>query len=158
MTATDRLLAALAANLRGSRSARRRLLAEIREDICDAVQAERRSGLDPAAAEDVVVARFGSPLALAARWNSDHLERRGAVRRNVALVLIVAAAASALGITQLASGKSPPVRPNCAGIRVSPDCGTKRRTPPTTTTARRHAVPVLRSARVTAAKRSNRSR
>src|SRR5215216_1111243 len=88
MTATDQLLAQLAATLRGSRSARRRLLDELREDLSDAVQTERDSGLDSAAAENLVVARFGSPLALAERWNRDQAGRRVAIRRNVMLVLI----------------------------------------------------------------------
>jgi hypothetical protein len=106
MTATDRLLSDLAATLDGSRNARR-LLDEIREDIRDAVQAERSRGLETAAAEDFVITRFGSPLELAASWNRDHAKRRRAARRNVALVLVAAATAGTLGVTQYASGKSP---------------------------------------------------
>jgi len=108
MSATDELLAELAASLDGSRSARWRLVDEVREDIRDAVQAERGRGLETAAAEDAVISRFGSPLALAASWNRDHAKRRRAVRRNVALVLVAVATAGALGVTQYASGKSSP--------------------------------------------------
>lgn len=118
VTATDQLLAELAATLDGSRSARQRLLDEIREDIHDSVQAERRRGLETAAAEDVVITRFGSPLALAASWNRDHAKRRRAIHRNVALVLVAAATAATLGITQHASGKSPPARTRCVDSKT----------------------------------------
>jgi hypothetical protein len=134
MTATDQLLSELASTLDGSRNARR-LLDEIREDICDAVQAERRRGLETAAAEDVVITRFGSPLELAASWNRDHAKRRRAVRRNVALVLIAAATAGTLGVTQYASGKSPPARTSCVDVRISPRCHPVRRTPSMATDA-----------------------
>jgi hypothetical protein len=135
MTATDQLLSELAATLDGSRSARR-LLEEIREDIRDAVQAERSRGLETAAAEDFVIIRFGSPLKLATSWNRDHAKRRRAARRNVALVLAAAATAGTLGITQHASGKSPPARTSCVDIRMSDGCHPVRPSPSTVTEAR----------------------
>jgi hypothetical protein len=123
VTPREQLLAELAATVRGPRHARRRLLEEIREDLRDAVQAELDDGLDPAAAEDVVVDRFGDASAIAMRWNRDHAERRGALRRNVVLVLAAAVTASALGITQHASGTNPPSRVrDCANVSRDVSC------------------------------------
>jgi hypothetical protein len=110
MTASQELLAELAAALRGPRRARRRLLDEIREDLRDAVQAERNTGADAARSEAEVVARFGDATTVARRWNREHARRSVALRRNVVLVLAAAATAATLGVTQHASGKSSPTR------------------------------------------------
>jgi hypothetical protein len=99
------------------------LLDEIREDLTDAVRAELDAGLDSARAEAAVLARFGDVSTVAARWNSDQAKRSVALRRNVALALAAAVAAGALGVAQLASGKSPPERvKGCARASAKLPC------------------------------------
>jgi len=132
VTSTDQLLAELAPMLRGPRRARQRLLDEIREDLHDAVAAQRHAGVDASTADKLVATRFGSTHTLAARWNRDRAERSGAVRRNLALVLLAAVTAGALAITQYASGKNPPARPPCARSDLTRPCtGKQRLRPPT---------------------------
>jgi hypothetical protein len=130
-TPYERLLDEMAATLRGPRRARQRLLDEIKEDLKDAVEAERAAGLAPDAAEALVAARFGSPTAIASRWNSDQTLRRRAIQRNAVVLMTALAMAGALGITQYASGKNSPAplptrctqpRPIAAKIPRASDC------------------------------------
>jgi thiamine biosynthesis lipoprotein ApbE len=130
VTASEQLLAQLAATLRGPRRARRRLLEEIREDLSDAVQAELNASVDAVTAEAVVLARFGDASTVAIRWNSEHAKRIVALRRNLVLVLAAAATAGALGVTQHASGKSSPTRARgCTNTYQSLPCAPARGQP-----------------------------
>ena len=126
----ERVLDELAETLRGPRRSRQRLLDEISEDFTDAIESERTAGLTAHAAEALVAARFGSPAAIATRWNNDQAERRHAMRRNTLTLVLAIAMGGALGITQYASGKNSPTPsrcPNASGVRLVPqnsvDCG-----------------------------------
>jgi hypothetical protein len=109
----DRAVAAYAAQLRGPRRARRRLVDEVAAHLDDAVEAELAAGADRPAAERAVLERFGDLHASAELWNRDGAARRGASRRNALLLACAAVTAAALGVAQHASGKNPPARP-CA--------------------------------------------
>jgi hypothetical protein len=113
MSPYETLLGELAATLRGPRRSRQRLLDEIREDMRDAIEFETSGGLAPDAAEALVAARFGSPAAIATRWNSDQELRRHATRRNTLVVVLAMAMAGALGITQYAAGTNSPTPTRC---------------------------------------------
>jgi hypothetical protein len=104
----DFVLSELERMLRGPRRARRRLLSEIDEHLTDGIAAELAAGSEGVIAEMRVVGRFGSPAAVAAAWNAHQDARRGATRRRVVLLAVVAAGAGALGVTQYASGKTSP--------------------------------------------------
>ena len=125
MSAIERAVTAYAAQLRGPRRARRRLVDEVEAHLHDAVQAELAAGADRPAAENAVLERFGDLHASAQLWNRDRAVRRGASRRNALLLACAAVAAAALGVAQHASGKNPPPR-RCAqdqrGLMTS-SCG-----------------------------------
>jgi hypothetical protein len=110
----DRLVGELSSTLRGPRRARRRLLAEIDAHLRDAVSAEVARGVDEEHAAAQVIERFGDVRETSARWNGDRADRRGAVRRNALVVALAAVAATALGLTQYASGKTSPPPRQCA--------------------------------------------
>jgi hypothetical protein len=133
MSPYESVLDELEATLRGPRRSRQRLLDEIRDDLKDAIRFERTAGLTAEAAEARVAARFGSPAAIASRWNSDQALRRQAARRNILMLMIAIATAGALGITQYASGKNSPMPRGCpkadwvaAAEQTSADCSNGR--------------------------------
>jgi hypothetical protein len=112
MGARQELLEQVGASLRGSGRSRRRLLAELDEHLRDAVSAELARDVDEGIAERDVLARFGTAAEISARWNADERRRRVARRRHYAALAFAAVAATGLGITQYASGKtSPPPTP-----------------------------------------------
>jgi hypothetical protein len=132
MSPQDELIAELNASLRGPRRARNRLLDEIREDLKDAIEAERAAGGSVDSAQAMVAARFGSPAVIADHWNYDQASRQRARRRNTLVLMVAITASGALGITQHASGKSSPTPPpiQCAhannvaarSSKISPPC------------------------------------
>ena len=115
MSPIERAVAAYAAQLRGPRRARRRLVDEVEAHLHDAVDAELAAGASMPAAERAVLERFGNLHASAQLWNRDRAVRRGASRRNALLLACAAVAAAALGVAQHASGKNPPPRPCATG-------------------------------------------
>jgi uncharacterized membrane protein len=83
----------LAGSLRGPRRARLRLLAELEAHVEDAIA----DGFD----EQDVLARLGSPSAVADRWNADASRRRWQVRAQIlAAAFAVAAVAAPVGFAQ----------------------------------------------------------
>jgi hypothetical protein len=123
MTPYERVLHEMAATLRGPRRARQRFLAEIAEDLKDAIEAEKARGMAPDVAEAVVATRFGKPTIVADVWNSDQTVQRRAIRRNMLILMIAIATAGGLAVTQYASGKNSPVPSRCtraSGLEKSP--------------------------------------
>jgi uncharacterized membrane protein len=99
------------AGLAGGRSARERLLTELRDHIEDALADPARAGGE---AEQEVVARLGDPREVTVPWRADVLARRGQVRRRAALLTLTLATTLTLGIAQHASGHRPPSH-GCTG-------------------------------------------
>ena len=95
---------AFAAELRGPRRARRRLVDEVASHLHDSLEEELAAGTPPDLAARAVLDRFGDPHAPAAAWNRDRTARRGAERRNALVLALAAVAAAALAMTQHASG------------------------------------------------------
>jgi hypothetical protein len=111
--ARQELLAQVGTSLRGSRRRRRRLLAELDEHLREAVHAEMARDVDEDVAARDVLQRFGTAAEISARWNADERKRRVARRRHYAALAFAAVAATGLGITQYASGKTSPSPPRC---------------------------------------------
>jgi hypothetical protein len=108
-TVRSEWLAALAASLRGSRRAKRRLILELEGHLEDAIAAEIRAGTEPHAAETAAVDRLGSASDIAARWNADAHRRRWQVRGKVlASALAVAAVVAPVGLAQVPTHKPKP--------------------------------------------------
>jgi uncharacterized membrane protein len=104
----DDYLARVERELCGGRSARRRLLAELRDHIDDAL-----------AAGDVhAVASLGEPSAVVAAWRAHVTATRGRTRRRAALLALTVATTGALGVVQHASGHRAPRVP----CRHQPAC------------------------------------
>ena len=95
---------AFAAELRGPRRARRRLVDEVAAHLHDSLEEELAAGTPADLAARAVVDRFGDPRVPAAAWNRDRTARRGAERRNALVLAVAAVAAAALAMTQHASG------------------------------------------------------
>jgi uncharacterized membrane protein len=92
----ERALTDLRGSLRGSRSARSRLIEEIEAHLDDAL----------AAGDDTVLDRIGSPSEIASAWNDLQWKKRRRMRRTLASVSLAVACTAALGVTQYASGRS----------------------------------------------------
>ena len=99
----DEYLARVERGLCGSRSARRRLLAELRAHLEDSVAA----GHAPAEA----IERAGAADVVADAWRAHALSVRGRNRRRGAVLALAVATTAALGIAQHASGHRPPPAP-----------------------------------------------
>jgi HAAS domain-containing protein len=84
----DEYLAQVADRMPGPARTRAAILAELRADLLDAVEAHRRTGLASAAAEQVAVDEFGDPLQLAAAFRA---ELATAKARRLALLLLASA-------------------------------------------------------------------
>ncbi len=104
MSELERTVDAFAAELRGPRRARRRLVDEVATHLHDSLEQELAAGTPPDLAARAVLDRFGDPHAPAAAWNRDRTARRGAERRNALVLALAAVAAAALAMTQHASG------------------------------------------------------
>lgn len=111
---TNRFRRELAAELRGSRSARRRLMEEIDSHLAETV-AER--------GEEEALARLGDAGVIASGWNALQRRKRRRVRRTVALGSVTLACTVALGVTQYASGGSDRPRAHCSTSNSSPTSG-----------------------------------
>jgi len=98
------------ARLCGSRSARKRLLSELRDHFEDAAEA----GVGPAE----VVSHLGAPEDVAAPWRAHAVAVRGQDRRRAAVLTLAVATTVALGIAQHASGHRTP-RTTCAHQHAS---------------------------------------
>jgi hypothetical protein len=139
MGARKELLEQVGASLRGSGRRRRRLLAELDEHLRDAVSAEQAQGVDEDTAEREVLGRFGNAAEISARWNAHEHKRRVARRRHYAALAFAAVAATGLGITQYASGKTSPTPTRCraSAAQEAPSqdarkCQPAKETPPIT--------------------------
>jgi hypothetical protein len=87
-------LAELSGQLRRGR--RRRIIAEVRAHLLDAVAADTLLGADPDRAAALAVERFGPPSRVASQFNA--LRRRpGAIARRAAAVILASAATATLG-------------------------------------------------------------
>ena len=104
MSELERTVDAFAAELRGPRRARRRLVDEVAAHLHDSFEEELAAGTPPDVAARAVLDRFGDPRVPAAVWNRDRTARRGAERRNALVLALAAVAAAALAMTQHASG------------------------------------------------------
>lgn len=103
-------LAELAAELRGPRRSRRRLLVELEGHLEDA--------LADGSTEAEAVERLGSAAGEARSWNADARRRRWQVRaRILAAAVAVAAVAAPVGLVQRATSPKSP-RPAPAASRV----------------------------------------
>jgi HAAS domain-containing protein len=115
MSELERTVDAFAAELRGPRRARRRLVDEVATHLHDSLAEELAAGTPPDAAARAVLDRFGDPHAPAAAWNRDRTARRGAERRNALVLAVAAVAAAALAMSQHASGTNTRPAPARAG-------------------------------------------
>jgi hypothetical protein len=87
-------LAELSGQLRRGR--RRRILAEVRAHLLDAVAAATLLGVDPDRAAALAVARFGPPSRVAGQFNALR-PRPAAIARRAAAVIMASAATATLG-------------------------------------------------------------
>ncbi|MFL5926140.1 MAG: HAAS signaling domain-containing protein [Gaiellaceae bacterium] len=106
----DGYLAQVERALCGSRSARGRLLAELRAHVEDSLAAGH--------APDEAIARLGTADDVAAAWRAHTVARRSDDRRRGAVLALAVATTAALGIAQHASGHRPPA-PHCPHAQSS---------------------------------------
>jgi hypothetical protein len=105
VTDVERYLADVAAHVRGAGS--RRLRAELRGHVDDAVAHHVASGRDATEAVQLALERLGPADELAAAWQAQASVRRVRARRRAALVAFAAVTASALALVQHAWGHAP---------------------------------------------------
>jgi hypothetical protein len=105
VTDVDRYLASVAAHVRGAGA--RRLGAELRDHLEDAIAHHVGTGCDPSEAARIALERLGPADELLAAWSSRARVRRVQARRRAALVAFAAVSASALALVQHASGREP---------------------------------------------------
>lgn len=104
----DDYLRAVAADLRGPRAARERLLVELRDHIDDSIAEEVAAGHTHGDAEQLSLERFGPPIEIAGPWHAYLRDRRRETRKRAALLTMAAATACALAVAQHASGLREP--------------------------------------------------
>jgi hypothetical protein len=119
MSELDHTVDAFAAELRGPRRARRRLVDEVAAHLHDSLDEELAAGTPPDLAARAVLDRFGDPHVPAAAWNRDRTARRGVERRNALVLALAAVAAAALAMSQHASGTNTRPAPARAGTAQS---------------------------------------
>jgi hypothetical protein len=105
MTEVETYLASLAAQARGAGA--RRLRAELRDHLDDAIRHHVAAGCDPAEAALLALERLGPADELLAVWKGQANARRVQTRRRAGLVAFAAVTASALALVQHASGRQP---------------------------------------------------
>jgi hypothetical protein len=108
VTGIERYLVDIAAQVRGSGS--RRLRAELRGHLDDAIAHYVASGHDATEAAQLALERLGPVDELAAAWRAQARVRRVRARRRAALVAFAAVTASSLALVQHASGHAPTQR------------------------------------------------
>src|SRR5579863_9633190 len=108
---SDRYLHDLERQLEGSRRARKRLLAEIRDHLEDAVVTQRATGVPPERAEQQALEQLGAPQTVAETWNArcSHLRKKQRLRGT--LIIVTVATATILAAAQHANGKRDPTPP-----------------------------------------------
>jgi HAAS len=117
----------LAQRMAGSRRTRRRLLAELRDHVDDAVAAQLDAGVDAAEAERHAIARLGPPDALARAWRARCVRVRTRRRGRAAMLAGATALAAVLAVTQHADGRSPTAPTACpSGGAHAAHCAHKR--------------------------------
>jgi hypothetical protein len=117
--ATQQYLAELSAGLVGSRRSRKRLLAEVRDHIQDAIAAREAIGIDPAEAERQALNQIGPVSTVASYWGDRTLRARKRRDKRVALAVTLATVTSVLGITKAADGRRDPAPVHCAHAVVA---------------------------------------
>jgi hypothetical protein len=105
VTDVETYLASLAAQARGAGS--RRLRAELRDHLDDAITHHVAAGCDRDEAARIALERIGPADELLAVWKAQVNARRVQTRRRAALVAFAAVTASALALVQHASGRQP---------------------------------------------------
>jgi hypothetical protein len=105
VTQVETYLASIAAQVRGAGT--RRLRAEVRDHLDDAIADHAARGCDPTDAARIALERLGPAGELVVAWNARADARRVRRRRRAALVAFAAATASALALVQHASGRQP---------------------------------------------------
>ncbi|HEX4680427.1 MAG TPA: permease prefix domain 1-containing protein [Gaiellaceae bacterium] len=119
MTDIERYLVDVAAQVRGAGS--RRLRAELRGHVDDAIADHVASGRDATEAVQLALERLGPTDELVAAWNELARVRRVRARRRATVVAFGAVTASSLALVQHASGHAPTQR-NLPAATVSPSC------------------------------------
>jgi hypothetical protein len=109
--ASDLYLQALAGRLVGSSRARKRLLAELRHHLDEAVAVERARGAEAAEAERLAVERLGPAALVAGSWEARCTRVTTRRRGRAALLAGVVALAAGLGVAQHADGRRDPGPP-----------------------------------------------
>jgi hypothetical protein len=99
----EEYLASIAAQVRGTGA--RRLTAELRDHLDDAIAHHLARGCDAAEAARIAFERLGPADELLAAWQAQARARRAQGRRRAGLVAFAAVTASALALVQHASGR-----------------------------------------------------
>jgi hypothetical protein len=108
----DGYLASLAQHVTGPAWHRRRIVAEVREHLADAVRRERETGCDDAEAQSRAVAGLGSPAVMAAEF-----PRRGVGRR---VAVMAVAGVVAVSVTAVAIAPSGPSQARASVVTTRP--------------------------------------
>jgi hypothetical protein len=120
VTDVERYLATVAAHARGAGV--RRLRAELRDHIDDAVAHHVASGCAPAEAARIALERLGPADELLTAWTSQARVRRVRTRRRAALVAFAAVTASALALVQHASPQDSRMVTTAPATETEPPC------------------------------------
>jgi hypothetical protein len=127
VTDVETYLVDVAAQVRGAGS--RRLRAELRGHIDDAIAHHVASGRDPTEAVQLALERLGAADELVAAWTAQARVRRVRARRRAALVAFAAVTASSLALVQHASGHAPtqgnPVVTTVPATEALPPCASR---------------------------------
>jgi hypothetical protein len=108
----DGYLASLARHVTGPAWHRRRIVAEVREHLSDAVRRERETGCDDAEAQSRAVAGLGSPAVMATEFPRRGVGRRVAVMAAVGIV--------AVSVTAVAIAPSGPSQARASVVTTRP--------------------------------------
>jgi len=100
----EEYLCELASGLPGPRSARRRLLAELRDHLDDLVAAELAAGAGRAEAGERAVERLGGAAAVTAAWAAQYARPHARQRARMLALVLAVALASVLAVAQHAQG------------------------------------------------------
>jgi hypothetical protein len=119
--AADLYLRELSTRLPGPRRARKRLLAEIRDHLDDAIAAGISADMAPADAERAAVENLGPAIALTHAWEAHCSPLRAKRRGRTAMLVGALAIASALGVAQHADGRRDPTPTHaCPTSQITP--------------------------------------
>jgi len=126
--ASERYLEQLSSLLVGSARERRRLCAEIRSHIDDALDRD-----DGGSGELQILEQLGSPPQIAQAWSARCHSQRSRQRRRIALLAAAGATAGLLAVAQHAQGGQAPR--DCASPTTHHSSSSRHHTPDTSTCA-----------------------